>query len=60
MTAASLVYLGSFFGTLVGSFIVDNIGRKMTMLFTCGTTLFGIILVSLASNLQVACFGLFF
>ena len=57
---SSLVYLGSFFGYVLISPLIDNIGRKKSFLISFGIATAGMILVGCAQNLVMVGIGLFF
>jgi MFS family permease len=55
----SSVYLGGLVGLIFFSFIMDNQGRRTSMLSSWGATTFGSFLITFSSNIYIICLGLF-
>lgn len=54
-----LAFIGAFVGYVSISFIVDNIGRKKTVIVGCVLAIFGLLLTATAKNFVLVGIGLF-
>ena len=54
-----MTYVGAFFGYTVLLSLVDNIGRRKSIIILWGITTVGVIIISSAWNIYVATVGLF-
>jgi len=58
-TMTSLIYIGSFFGLLISSWIADNYGRMKGITFAWFFGTAGTILLGLSINIPMAALGFF-
>jgi MFS family permease len=56
----TIEYFGIFCGYLFFLYFSDNYGRKFSLIMTWGCTCFGVALLVLAQNMEMAVIGLFF
>lgn len=54
-----LVFIGAFVGYISISLIVDNFGRKKTVIIGCALTIAGLTLTATATNFVLVGIGLF-
>jgi MFS family permease len=50
---------GSFLGIIIGLFLTEQFGRKMTIVYTLGVAILGLILIVASVGPIMACIGLF-
>jgi MFS family permease len=50
---------GAFLGIIIGLFLTEQFGRKMTIVYTLGVTIVGLIIIMASVGPIMACIGLF-
>jgi MFS family permease len=50
---------GSFVGIIIGLFLTEQFGRKMTTVYTLGVAIFGLFVIMISGGTGMACLGLF-
>lgn len=50
---------GAFLGIIIGLFLTEQFGRKMTIVYTLGVTIVGLVIIMVSVGPIMACIGLF-